>query len=513
MEHCALKFILIIITVILISVPTLGDERMGRKLSRKKRFIEMDDDVTGPFCAARQDGQCCPGRDDACTVPILDSICYCDVFCNETASDCCPDFFSFCHGINPEPITRGCQRGGQEFPINFVFTDNCNSCTCIIDPAFQNQQRWNCTKHVCLIQTKMIGEVNSHYSGWRAGNYSAFWGLTLDEGVRYRLGTIPPDEAVRKMKPVRGPTIPDLPEEFDSRDQWPGRIHPIRDQGNCGASWAFSTVATASDRLAIESEGILQDELSPQHLLSCNTARGQLGCEGGYLDKAWWFLRKRGIVSEDCYPYVSGGDNEAGMCNLRAKTDANTAPCPNGRVNSTGRILYSTPPYRISNDENDIMSEIYKNGPVQAIMKVKEDFFMYKSGVYQYTNTTPDLLPDDDDKGYHSVRIIGWGVESNTTDDVPVKYWRCANSWGDNWGENGFFKILRGENECSIEDFVVASHVQLLWYDDVVIDDLSEPMPPPVGSGSDPPRGSFGYGGSRSLIYNVYRQRRKKKNQ
>ncbi|XP_060072322.1 tubulointerstitial nephritis antigen-like isoform X1 [Ylistrum balloti] len=457
MERMVLKCFLACVVTILISDPTLADERVGRKLSRSKRFIEMADDVSGPFCATRPDGQCCPGRDDTCTVPILDSTCYCDVFCNETASDCCPDFFSFCHGINPEPITRGCQRAGQEYPINYVITENCNSCTCIVDPAFQNQQRWNCTKHVCLIQTKLIGQVNSHDSGWRAGNYSAFWGMTLDEGIRYRLGTIPPDADVRNMKPVRGYTNTYLPDDFDSRIQWPGRIHPIRDQGNCGASWAFSTVATASDRLAIESDGILQEELSPQHLLSCNTARGQLGCEGGYLDKAWWFLRKKGIVSEDCYPYVSGSDNEAGMCMLRNKKDANTAPCPNGQANSTGRILYSTPPYRISDDERDIMNEIYKNGPVQAIMRVKEDFFMYQSGIYQYTNTIPDLLPDDDDRGYHSVRIIGWGIETDTTSNTSVKYWLCANSWGHLWGDNGYFRVRRGVNECSVEEFVIAS--------------------------------------------------------
>ncbi|XP_021362216.1 uncharacterized peptidase C1-like protein F26E4.3 isoform X2 [Mizuhopecten yessoensis] len=456
MERVVSKFLLVCVTTILVSIPALGDERVGLKLSRSKRFIEMDDDVRGPYCATRRDGQCCPGRDDTCTVPILDSTCYCDIFCNETASDCCPDFFSFCHGIKPEPIRRGCQRAGQEYPTNFVLTDNCNTCTCIVDPTFPDQQRWNCTKHVCLIQTKMIGQVNSHDSGWRADNYSAFWGMTLDEGVRYRLGTIPPDMAVRKMKPVRVQIDPDLPDEFDSRERWQGRIHPVRDQGNCGASWAFSTVATAADRLSIESDGILHDELSPQHLLSCNTARGQLGCEGGYLDKAWWFLRKKGIVSDGCYPYVSGSDSEAGMCMLKTKKNANTAPCPNGQANSTGRILYSTPPYRISSDEKDIMNEIYKNGPVQAIMKVKEDFFIYKSGVYQYSNTVPDLLPDDDDRGYHSVRIIGWGVETNNSSNTTTKYWLCANSWGTDWGETGYFRIIRGDNHCGIESFVVS---------------------------------------------------------
>jgi hypothetical protein len=69
-------------------------------------FIEMGDDVRGPYCETKPGGSCCPGRDDQCTVPILDSYCYCDMFCNFTASDCCPDFWRVCHGGGPEPITR-----------------------------------------------------------------------------------------------------------------------------------------------------------------------------------------------------------------------------------------------------------------------------------------------------------------------------------------------------------------------------------------------------------------------
>lgn len=56
-------------------------------------------DPFGSYCQRR--GGCCPGRDDQCTVPYLDTICYCDLFCNRTVSDCCPDFWSHCLGTNP----------------------------------------------------------------------------------------------------------------------------------------------------------------------------------------------------------------------------------------------------------------------------------------------------------------------------------------------------------------------------------------------------------------------------
>ncbi len=84
----------------------------------------------------------------------------------------------------------------------------------------------------------------------------------------------------------------DLPSLFDAREKWPGgKIHGVRDQGWCGASWAFSTASVAADRFAIEGESEL--EFAPQSLISCDT-QGQSGCRGGYVDRAWNFLRRFG---------------------------------------------------------------------------------------------------------------------------------------------------------------------------------------------------------------------------
>ena len=88
------------------------------------------------------------------------------------------------------------------------------------------------------------------------------------------------------------------------------------------------------------------------------------------------------------------------------------------------------------------MQEIMTNGPVEATFKVYADFPSYKSGVYQHV--TGAYL------GSHAVKMIGWGVEKNQ------KYWMVANSWNPTWGAYGFFKILRGSNECGIESLIVA---------------------------------------------------------
>ena len=94
----------------LISGLTAGSD--DEIVHRAKRFIEYGPDIAGPFCATRRGG-CCPGRIDDCSVPILDTLCYCDRFCNRTRSDCCPDYFSFCFGqerSTPPPLRGKASR-------------------------------------------------------------------------------------------------------------------------------------------------------------------------------------------------------------------------------------------------------------------------------------------------------------------------------------------------------------------------------------------------------------------
>lgn len=104
-----------------------------------------------------------------------------------------------------------------------------------------------------------------------------------------------------------------------------------------------------------------------------------------------------------------------------------------------------------------------------ATMRVYHDFFSYQEGIYKHTP-----LAGSDRTGYHSVRIVGWGEEYSF--GGMQKYWvhiqqqlffcnylltirfqKVANSWGSHWGENGYFRIVRGQNECEIETFVLAT--------------------------------------------------------
>lgn len=89
----------------------------------------------------------------------------------------------------------------------------------------------------------------------------------------------------------------------------------------------------------------------------------------------------------------------------------------------------------------EIQTEIMTNGPVEAHMDVFEDFYSYKSGVYQHTTGK--------NVGGHAIKILGWGTENG------VPYWLVANSWGSDWADlDGFYKILRGSNHCKIEAYI-----------------------------------------------------------
>ena len=201
-------------------------------------------------------------------------------------------------------------------------------------------------------------------------------------------------------------------DEFDARQQWGAKIHPIRNQGQCGSCWAFGASEAMSDRWAIDEKDII---LSPQHMVSCDT--NNYGCNGGYLDLAWRFITETGIVDDDCYPYTSGTSGADGECKTAcANSNRDFNPRKSVKLVHPGSVQAT-------------QQQIQQFGPVEAAFTVYQDFMSYKSGVYQHTSG--GLL------GGHAIKCLGWGTENG------VDYWLMANSWGTSWGDNGFSSIIR----------------------------------------------------------------------
>lgn len=95
--------------------------------------------------------------------------------------------------------------------------------------------------------------------------------------------------------------------------------------------------------------------------------------------------------------------------------------------------------------------ELVKNGPMAVAFEVYNDFMHYSSGVYHHTGLTDKFNPFEITN--HAVLLVGYG----TTEDTNQDYWIVKNSWGEGWGEDGYFRIRRGVDECSIESIAVQS--------------------------------------------------------
>ncbi|KAF8564579.1 hypothetical protein P879_07808 [Paragonimus westermani] len=248
-----------------------------------------------------------------------------------------------------------------------------------------------------------------------------------------------------------------LPESFDAREKWPNctTIGEIRDQSNCGSCWAFGAVEAMSDRLCIHSFGRVNVELSARDLLSCCNECGD-GCQGGWPGMAFDYWKNVGIVTggsmeqpSGCQPYPFPSCTHRGK-GKRPKCPKKIYPTPTCLTECQATYpktyeedkYFASTSYNVRKHEQDIMYELLTNGPLEVAFRVYEDFGNYKEGIYHHVA--------GEHKGDHAVRLLGWGVENGT------KYWRLANSWNEDWGEKGFFRIVRGKNECGIESEAVA---------------------------------------------------------
>jgi cathepsin B len=231
------------------------------------------------------------------------------------------------------------------------------------------------------------------------------------------------------------PVANGLPSAFDARDKWGHKVHPIRDQQQCGSCWAFGATEAFSDRLAIATNGATDVILAPEDLVACDNS--DMGCNGGWLSNAWNYLTTKGAVSDQCFPYTSGSGSVP-QC-LSPGTCANPEKAPYRKYKcQPGTIVEMTNP-------DELKTEIYTNGPIETAFSVYQDFFSYKSGVYHHVSGGLE--------GGHAIKVVGWGNEGG------LDYWLCANSWGPNWGESGFFKIKQGD--CGIDSAAYACKPQV----------------------------------------------------
>jgi len=278
------------------------------------------------------------------------------------------------------------------------------------------------------------------------------WKASIEQGSNIKGASLGEVKALLGVK-AGGPRLPektefevefkDVPATFDSRTNWPNcpTMQVVRDQSACGTCWAFGAVEAMSDRYCTYKVNANFSASAADVGFCCGFSCGD-GCNGGYPSAAWNYWVSKGVVDEDgCYPYPFPSCDHH-MPDSKNPCPSNIYPspkcpntCKNGKTWSASKH-FGSKVYSVSGEQR-IMQEIFANGPVETTFSVYQDFLAYKSGVYKRTSS--QYL------GGHAVKFVGWGVEDSTN------YWLVANSWNPHWGDQGYFKIVRGTNECGIE--------------------------------------------------------------
>ncbi|CAN1824198.1 Cysteine protease RD19A [Linum perenne] len=232
----------------------------------------------------------------------------------------------------------------------------------------------------------------------------------------------------------KAPVLPtkDLPTDFDWRDH--GAVGKVKDQGSCGSCWSFS-VTGALEGAHFLSTGKLVS-LSEQQLVDCDHecdpsqyGACDAGCNGGLMTSAYEYtLKAGGLEREEDYPYT-GTD---GTCKF-----------------DKSKIVASVANFSVvSSDEDQIAANLVKHGPLSIGINA---IFMqtYIGGV-----SCPYICPKSQD---HGVLLVGYGAAGYAPIRLKEKpYWIIKNSWGENWGEGGYYKICKGtgKNLCGMDTMV-----------------------------------------------------------
>ncbi|XP_077976870.1 cathepsin L-like [Glandiceps talaboti] len=219
-----------------------------------------------------------------------------------------------------------------------------------------------------------------------------------------------------------------LPDHIDWRDH--GCVTAVKDQGSCGSCWAFSSTGSLECQYFKKTGQLIS--LSEQQLIDCSYTYGNMGCNGGWIDQAFAYIRDNGEMSEADYPYIGTDESPC-----RYETD---------RVVTSITNYFDLP----SKHEYSLQEAVATVGTISVAIDASHQSFQFYSGPGVYDE--PQCSEDNLD---HAVLVVGYG-----STDQGQDYWIVKNSWGNYWGIQGYILMSRNKNnQCGIA--TAASYPQI----------------------------------------------------
>jgi len=219
------------------------------------------------------------------------------------------------------------------------------------------------------------------------------------------------------LQEVESVDVSALPTAVDWRTK--NAVTPIKNQGQCGSCWSFSTTGSVEGQHALATGTLVS--LSEENLVECSQAEGNEGCNGGLMTQAFeYIIKNNGIDTEASYPYTSGA-GVVGKCQFKS---ANVGAHITGYTNVA------------SGSVSGLQNASATIGPISVAMDASlNSFQLYKSGIYDPKGCSSTSLD-------HGVLVVGYGNSG--------AYWIVKNSWGTTWGLQGYFEIATANNECGL---------------------------------------------------------------
>ncbi|XP_072470527.1 LOW QUALITY PROTEIN: procathepsin L-like [Notamacropus eugenii] len=270
---------------------------------------------------------------------------------------------------------------------------------------------------------RMIEMHNLEYSAGKHGfqmEMNKFGDMTNEE-FRQIMNGFRNDRFQTKAKGnlFREPFFVKISKSVDWKEK--GYVTPVKNQGQCGSCWAFSATDSLEGQWFRKTHKLVS--LSEQNLVDCSKDDDNEGCNGGFMDNAFQYVKKnKGIDTEESYLYEA----RDGSCTYQPECSS---------ANVTGFVGIP------SGQENALKKAVATMGPVSvAVDAGHTSFQFYRSGVYYEPECNSQQLD-------HGVPVVGYGVVGQN----GKKYWIVKNSWGEEWGDKGYVLMSRDQsNHCGI---------------------------------------------------------------